>query len=176
MTDKTKKYLKGLGLSAAIIAFALALDLITKTVTDGVYVQLIPNFLYFTSAHNYNAAFSFDFGLPNNVFLVVVPIVTFFALGGMLFILVWIKEKHILFTAALSMIFSGALGNLIDRLAFGYVRDFIHVKYFGLELFGSTSFAIFNIADSALICGVAVMLVWVIFFYRPKEEKEKKDK
>lgn len=160
-----KKYITGLIIAASIIAGVLVLDLVTKAVTDGIELVLIPNFLIFNSVYNYNAAFSSSFGMPPEVFRVVVTVLTFVAIAVILFLLIWLKKKHILFTVSMAMILSGAAGNLIDRLMLGYVRDFIQIKYFGLTIFGSTSFAIFNVADMALVCGVIVMLVWVIFFF-----------
>lgn len=165
MTDEKKKYVRGVIIAAAIIAFILIFDLVTKAVTDGISdITVISKFLIFTSIHNYNAAFGSSFGLDSGVFRAIVIVFTFIALAVIAFLLVWVKKKHMLFTVSLALIFSGALGNLIDRLALGYVRDFIRIEYFGLELFGSTSFAVFNIADAALVCGVIVLLVWMIIF------------
>ena len=177
MDTAKKKYLVGLIIAASIITFVLTADMVSKALTDGVYdLELIPTFLYFSSHHNPNAAFSFSFGLSSDVFSVVVITFTFIASGAIIFLIVWLKNKHILFTVSLAMIFAGAVGNLIDRLAFGYVRDFVQVKYFGLEIFGSTSFAIFNIADASLICGGIVLIVWVLFFYMRAEMKKEAEK
>ena len=177
MVKEKRKYLNGLIISAAIITGVLVLDLVSKTLTDGIDdIVLIPEFLIFHSTHNYAAAFSFSFWMPPEVFAVVVITFTFIACGAIIFLLIWLKSKHILFTVALAMICAGAAGNLIDRLAFGYVRDFIQIKYFGLEIFGSTSFAIFNIADSSLICGGIVLVVWTLFFFLPSEHKKEQQK
>lgn len=72
------------------------------------------------------------------------------------------------------MILAGALGNLVDRLFIGKVRDFVEIVFFGCDvpLLGE-SFAIFNIADAALVVGVILFLVYFIFMYRePKDEDE----
>lgn len=173
MPQEKRKYIISLIIAAGIIAVVLILDMVTKAVTDGFdYVTVIPKFLIFHSTHNYSAAFGSNFGMDPGVFRVVVIVLTFLAIGAIGFFLVWVKKKHTLLNVALALILSGAAGNLIDRLAFGYVRDFIMIEYFGLTIFGSTNFAIFNIADSALICGVIVMMVWVIFFYS-REGKNK---
>ena len=60
-------------------------------------------------------------------------------------------------------------------MAFGYVRDFIQFEYFGLTIFGSTSFAIFNIADAALCVGVAMFAIYYIFIYKEPKKDEKKE-
>lgn len=64
---------------------------------------------------------------------------------------------------ALSSIFAGAIGNYIDRLRFGYVIDFLdfHIQQY--------SWPAFNIADSAIVCGVAILLV-LMFLEKKKLE------
>ncbi|MGB8517823.1 MAG: signal peptidase II [Gallionella sp.] len=72
---------------------------------------------------------------------------------------VWIisllrKHSHqILFAFALSMILGGALGNLIDRIAYGYVVDFL------LFHWDAHYFPAFNLADSAITCGAALLIL-----------------
>jgi len=56
---------------------------------------------------------------------------------------------------AFVLLIGGLLGNLIDRVAFGYVRDFIHLDFM--------SFPVFNIADVALTCGCVAFLIYVLF-------------
>jgi signal peptidase II len=63
-------------------------------------------------------------------------------------------QKHeTLLAISLSLVLGGALGNLIDRLAYGYVIDFLDVYY------GTQHWPAFNIADSAITLGVALMLL-----------------
>ena len=66
------------------------------------------------------------------------------------------------------MIFAGAVGNIIDRLALGFVRDFI---YFEL-----IDFAVFNFADSCLTVGTIVLIIYMIFFYSRDEKELEKGK
>lgn len=76
-----------------------------------------------------------------------------------------VQKKEKIELLALSFILSGALGNVIDRIQFGYVIDFIQVYY------GEHYFPVFNIADSA-ICVGAVLL----FFANHKKTPRKKVK
>ena len=70
------------------------------------------------------------------------------------------QEKFFCF--ALALILGGALGNLIDRMAYGYVVDF-------LDFYWQTyHFPVFNVADSAITCG-AVLLLWQSFTTKGKE-------
>ena len=65
------------------------------------------------------------------------------------------------YIVAFSLILGGAIGNLIDRICFGHVIDFIHCTFWGYE------FPIFNIADSCITIGVLSLL---LFSSRVKQE------
>ena len=79
------------------------------------------------------------------------------ALGVSGALIVWMRRLHArtqgLLACGLALIVGGALGNMIDRLASGRVVDFIHVHA------GSAYFPAFNVADSAITVGAAVLLV-----------------
>jgi len=68
-----------------------------------------------------------------------------------------LKINNFWYKAAFILIFSGAMGNFIDRVFFGYVRDFIKLDFI--------NFAIFNIADSALTIGTICAFIYVLFYY-----------
>ena len=76
----------------------------------------------------------------------------------------FIKKPNLLYYISFSMIFGGAIGNLYDRIAFGYVRDFIKLDFM--------NFPIFNIADSFLCVGVVLFCIFLIFV----EARSGKDK
>lgn len=71
------------------------------------------------------------------------------------------RLKSIVVRVSLSLIISGALGNLIDRLIYGYVVDFISVHFKNIYYF-----PIFNVADVFVVVGTMLLL-----FYLLKEEK-----
>ena len=105
-------------------------------------------------AHNTGAAFSFlsdAGGMQRWLFSIIAVVAS-----------VWIVSllrKHstqIIFALALSLILGGALGNLIDRIAYGYVVDFLSFHL------GEHYFPAFNIADSAITCG-AFLMIWDSF-------------
>jgi len=107
-------------------------------------------------AHNYGAAFSF-LNIPGGQqrwFFTAVSLL------ASIFLIVWLykltmREKWL--SLSFSLILGGAVGNLIDRAYFGYVVDFIQVYY------GKYYFPTFNIADSAIFCGAALMLFLTFF-------------
>jgi len=142
---------KWLWLSAIVIVF----DQITKIWVDlslslHQSIAVIPSFSI-TYAHNYGAAFSFlsDAGGWQRWFFAVL------AIGVSIGIIIYLKQlkaEEKLLAVALSLILGGAIGNIIDRVLYGYVIDFLDVYY------GVYHWPIFNIADSAITVGVALML------------------
>ncbi len=69
-------------------------------------------------------------------------------------VLVWLlRERHVADTAALGLVLGGALGNIRDRMALGYVVD-----YADLHFDSWRPFLIFNLADAAITCGVLIIL------------------
>ena len=72
-------------------------------------------------------------------------------------------EGPLLLAAGLSLVLGGAIGNLIDRAALGYVTDFIQVW------FGNWPFPSFNIADSAISVGAALLLIDALLLSRKKK-------
>jgi lipoprotein signal peptidase len=69
-------------------------------------------------------------------------------------LIVWLRRAEtLLVAAALGAIAGGAIGNVIDRLRYGAVVDFIHAHAFGW------SWYVFNVADAAIVCGVAALVL-----------------
>lgn len=114
-------------------------------------VTIINNVLYFTYTHNTGVAF----GLFKGAFWLFIPITLIISA-----VLIWwlIKNKpvHLLMRIASALILAGGIGNLIDRIFLGYVRDFIHVNI---------KFAIFNIADSLVVIGAILLGIYVLFIH-----------
>jgi len=102
-------------------------------------------------AHNTGAAFSFlnDAGGMQRWLFSAIAIVA----SGWIVLLLRKHAAQTLFALALSLILGGALGNLIDRLAFGYVVDFL------LFHWDEHYFPAFNLADSAITCGAFLLIL-----------------
>ena len=132
----------------AIIISVLFLDQLTKFLAASFLrlntpVILIKHFLNLSLVHNRGAAFGI---LKNQLFVFVV-----ISLLAIALILYHLKDKKrsLLSSISLSLILGGAAGNLIDRLRFGFVVDFLDFRVW----------PVFNIADSAITIGV-VLLTW----------------
>lgn len=175
------EYLKVAKMEWIVLVGFFAFDLISKAIVEatvdfGGTVTLIPYFLNIHRLHNYKAAFGADFlsswfgPVGARIFYSV-----FAVAASVAFILVLIKQKgrSKLFRIGIALFVAGALGNCIDRMALGYVRDFIEFVYFGLTIAGRTSWYVFNIADAALVVGVILMVIYLLFFYKEKKPENK---
>lgn len=124
-------------------------------------VMVIPDFFNFSLAYNKGAAFSFlnDAGGWQRWFFTVL------AMGVSVVLIFWIKNlsrQERWTAAALALILGGAIGNVIDRVIHGHVIDFIQWYY---DHFYWPSF---NIADSAISVGAAILIVQTLFGQKAK--------
>ncbi len=175
------EYIKAAKIELIVLFAALALDLVSKALVvhfleDYGSVTIIPNFLKFTYLRNYNAAFGSAFGLDElfgqTGVRITFIVITLIAVGFFGYFMVKSKGGNIINRLAFALIIGGALGNLYDRIFIGYVRDFVEFVYFGLTIFGSKSFAVFNIADAALCIGVALFIVYYLFIYKEPTKEQ----
>lgn len=144
--------LKCLTISAVIIV----LDQVTKWLMVSwlaLYetVAVMP-YLNLTMAHNYGAAFSFlaQAGGWQRWFFIVL------AIAISIILIVWLaklKPHAKLEAISLSLILGGAIGNVIDRIVYGYVVDFLDVYI------GSSHWPAFNVADSAICIGAVLLIL-----------------
>jgi signal peptidase II len=124
-------------------------------------IEIMP-FFKLTYVHNTGAAFSFlsEAGGWQRWFFAGLALVISVVIA------VWLtrlKKHETLLAVALSLILGGAVGNLIDRLVYGYVIDFLDVYY------ETWHWPAFNIADSAITLGVMLMLAESFGLGNPKE-------
>ncbi|MEX2462515.1 MAG: signal peptidase II [Paenibacillaceae bacterium] len=150
-----------------MIYYALALLLIIiDQVSKWLIVQnfalyesrsVIGNFFLITSHRNSGAAFSILEGQQWFFYIITVIVVI-----GMVWYMQKVqKENKRLLAVAISFLLGGALGNFIDRVLYGKVVDFLQFN-FNFSIFGHAvnyTFAIFNIADSAITVGVVLIFI-----------------
>ena len=153
----------------SVASLVVIVDLVTKwAITEWVTLyEKIPlnSFINLTHHRNTGAAFSFlaDAGGWQRWFFVLLATAVSGAIG------VWLwrirNEGQALLAAGLALVLGGAIGNLIDRIAFGYVTDFIQVW------FGSWAFPSFNVADAGISVGAALLIIDALFFSGREETK-----
>lgn len=136
-----------------LLVALLSADQLTKYLADSLIrpanpVEILP-VLHLVNVRNTGAAFGLFKGLGNAFFIAL----SFAAIAFISVLLIRGKDGLI----GLSLILAGAAGNLIDRLIYGYVRDFVDVAI------GQYHWPAFNVADSALSIGIAILLVTALF-------------
>lgn len=145
----------------AIVVIGLILDRVTKMwsqqfLTVNGDVVIINNIFSFAYLENRGAAFGILQNKQN-----ILAVVTFFVLSFVIFYLVKYKPQSKILRISLSLIISGAIGNLIDRVVKRYVVDFILFHYKDVYYFPT-----FNVADMMVVIGTFLMA-----FYILKEDK-----
>jgi len=120
---------------------------------------VIQNFLYMTLVHNTGIAFGM-FKNQGGIFIFISIILIILLLYNIIYYKRHQENLSRLYIVAFSMILAGAIGNLIDRILFGYVIDFIDFRVW----------PVFNIADSAITIGAVIIVVK--FFPRSTERKD----
>jgi len=135
----------------------LVLDQVTKSIVASsmrLYesIPLLP-FFSLTYVRNTGAAFGLLGGLPPTVRLPLFCLVTVGAVFALVSYLRDLRPDESLIAIALGGILGGAAGNFVDRVRFHEVVDFLHLHYGGYD------WPMFNVADSAITVGVALVLI-----------------
>ncbi len=146
----------------AIVGSVLTLDLVSKYLValSKADTVVIPHLVKFYYTTNTGSAFSFlgdkEWAMP--LFITLTFIVLAIIFGYIVYAIIKKKQLSKWLLVAISLVVAGATGNLVDRIAFGYVRDFIFVLY-NTKIFT----AIFNVADMALVIGVIMICFYLLF-------------
>jgi signal peptidase II len=160
-------------LLATISGGIIALDQLTKLYIHTRFhlhesKQVIPGFFDITYVRNFGAAFGIFTTMPANLremFFLIIPVV---AMVVIVTILRTTKDAEKIQILALSLIFGGAVGNYIDRLRFKYVIDFLDFHWRDVYHWPA-----FNVADSAIVCGVGVLLLQTLLVKERKHERSR---
>ena len=151
--------MKRLGILSFIL---IIIDVIIKVVVDkcmNIYdtIKIIPNFFNIMYVRNTGAAFSI---MENSrVLFIVIGIIAIY--------LIWrffIKDKQLnnYYIVIYSMLIAGIIGNMIDRILYGYVIDYLSFNIFGY------SFPIFNLADTFIVVSIIMLIIYegVVFKWK----------
>ncbi len=157
--NKVTGWLQRVALVLLVAAVVIALDQWTKiwvraTIPDYTYIvpiDALGEYFVFEHVHNYGAAFGI---LQNqgNLFIVIAAVVTV----AILYYAGTLRRDQKLLRFLLGLQLGGALGNVIDRLYQGYVTDFVRVGIPDVYYWPN-----FNIADSAIVCGVIGLAIFI---------------
>ena len=146
-----------------LVLVIIALDQLAKYwvvenigITDA--FKIIPGIIDFVYVKNRGGAFSF---LSQKTYgIIFLSIVSLLFCVAVIFFIIKKKPKSKLLLVSLGCMLGGAVGNVIDRIFRGFVVDFIETKFI--------SFPVFNIADIAIVTGAILMILYVLFFDKEK--------
>ena len=146
-----------------IFPLVIVADLVSKSLIENKYslgenAKIIPGFIKVTVVHNDGAAWSLFSGMK--VLLIIVTIAFLITLLWFFFTKNSLSKT---LGVAVGFIVGGSIGNLFDRIKYGYVRDFLDFEFI--------NFPVFNIADICLTIGIFLFVVYLLFIY-PKELKK----
>ena len=152
-------------LQIIIIVLTIAADQLSKFLLTPMLDKLpnesmavIPDVFYLTYVKNQGASFGMLQGFQ--WFFIVVTVIVIIAAT---WFMIKYRKKHTRFLkVSLALVYSGALGNLIDRIAYGYVRDFIDFRVFDFWKW------IFNVADMCLVIGSIMLGIYILFLHKDK--------
>ena len=160
-------YVLGQAMHLGVIGVWLAIDLLTKEFVYGPIANGAPDIIIWegvlrlTSVENTGASFGIFQGKTD--ILTIISIITIIIM--LVVMVLSIKNRNGWYRSALILLIAGGIGNIVDRLMLSYVRDWI---YFEL-----IDFAVFNLADTGLTVGCVLLIIYVIFFYKPQEKAKK---
>ncbi|MFC1678271.1 signal peptidase II [Patescibacteria group bacterium] len=123
-----------------------------KTTTD---YQIIGDLFKFSFAHNYNIAFSLP--LSGAILEILISIIIIILI---VYSLILAKRDDYKYLFSLTFIIFGAISNLLDRIKYGFVIDYLDLEYF----------TVFNIADMMIVGGA--LLIFIVHFINSKHQGE----
>jgi signal peptidase II len=150
----------------ALALLVVALDQATKLLVLARFSQgealRVTGFFDLVLVYNKGAAFSFLAGADGWQ----TPLLVAIALGAIAIVgwMLWRNPSRRLLDVGLSLILGGAIGNLIDRIAYGKVVDFLLFHVYGW------SYPAFNVADSAITVGAAILIIESFLKQKPVSE------
>lgn len=138
-----------------IVADQATKALVRSAMEIGDSRPIVDGVLWLTHVHNTGAAFGMFRGQQWALIIIAVLVLAVIA-----YVALHLRPRSVLARTALALIAAGASGNLIDRVAFGGVTDFLDLGWW----------PVFNIADMALDVGVALLVWWVLFTNEEPQE------
>ena len=143
--------------AAVIILDQFTKNMVRNNLFEGESIPIIQNIFHFTHVKNTGAAFSIFQGQ----YLITIGIPIILIIICVIFLVKHNKSMHISLKISVPLIIGGGLGNLYDRIVYGYVTD----------MFDFRVFPVFNVADIAVCIGCALLIIFVIFYDKEEEIK-----
>jgi len=151
-----------------LVTLCTSCDLTTKWMAQNQLkhaapISIVNNYFELRYTENTAIAFSMLHSIEPNVRKWIIYSLSLVAIS-FLSILIWkVRNESLLWLLSLMLVLSGAIGNLSERIARGYVIDFLHLHYYD-----KWSWPIFNVADILITCGA--ILLGILMFKKTPEE------
>ncbi|MDP4119014.1 MAG: signal peptidase II [Bacillota bacterium] len=147
---------------AILTAAMVILDFVTKNIVAGTMksgdtIPVLKGVFHITYCENTGAAFSMFSGKPY-----ILAVVSAAVMVGLIVYIIFKKPTNHVFMFSLALIVAGGIGNMIDRIFRGYVVDFFDFRLI--------NFAIFNVADTFVTCGVILFGIYLFFIQKKADE------
>lgn len=149
--------------ASVIIADQISKSIIQALLSEGEKVSVIGDLLYFRLVYNTGGAMGTRIG-PSWIYLIL----TIVALVVIIRYFITTPHARWYIKTALAMIFGGAVGNLLDRVLYGKVIDFIDMDFPDIPFLYIRRWFTYNVADAAITIGLVIFIIGILF--------EKKDK
>ncbi len=149
----------------------IILDQISKIIVRnhielGRIIRVTEKLFWLTHVENTGSAFSFTL-VPNNPDINRYALVFIAFIASVIIAVLMAKSKLKIEKIVFALILGGAVGNLIDRIIFGRVTDFLWLDFPDIIM---NRWPVFNIADSSIVIAVTIMAVYILFFSKKTEE------
>lgn len=174
ITDRVSGYYKYLFLLVLFVACDQYSKMTVRhlfSLTTEHTVPLLGNFFRLTLVKNPGAVFGINPQMGNltNIFFILTSVI---AIGIIIFL--FLKNENALARFSFTLILSGAAGNLIDRIFFGKVTDFLDVDFFNISIgnWHIDRWYVFNIADSCIVIGVILLIIYYLFVEQSAKSEE----
>lgn len=131
-------------------------------------IEVLENFFHITYIRNKGAAFGILSGANESLRIPFFLTVSAIAIAVIIYTIYTYREESQVFPVSMALILGGAIGNMIDRVRFGEVIDFVDVHWY------EHHWPAFNVADSAITIGVALLIINMLFEHKKVEAEEEK--
>lgn len=168
MKEYLKKNYKLILIKFFIVAITLSFDLLLKHflqkyfIDGGDKIDVVKGVFSVTYTENRGVAWGLFSGKTLGIIITSIAFVVILVVWDL-----FNTDKHPLNFIGFSLILSGAIGNFVDRIFLGYVRDFFSFDFI--------NFPIFNFADICITFGCVLYVIYILFIYTRKDKKESKN-
>ena len=157
------KYIKLAVIAGGVIILdQVSKEIVLRTIPLNTMIPVIDGFFNLTHIYNPGGAFGLMANLSPTLRSIIFLFISSLAVGLIFYFYKKTPRQYVWLAAAFALIFGGAIGNLIDRIRFGMVIDFLDLYV------GNHHWPAFNVADSAISIGIGIFLFHILFKKMPQ--------